>query len=63
MVQAASDLVWYLPLDLDSFESIRECAAAFVATGKPLHVLLNNAGIMGIESVGLPPPPLPSHPV
>jgi NAD(P)-dependent dehydrogenase (short-subunit alcohol dehydrogenase family) len=33
-----------IPLDLASFASIRQCAAAFKAKGYPLHVLLNNAG-------------------
>lgn len=33
-----------IPLDLASFASVRECAAAFQAKGYPLHVLINNAG-------------------
>jgi retinol dehydrogenase 12 len=33
-----------IPLDLASFASIRQCAAAFKAKGYPLHVLINNAG-------------------
>ncbi len=33
-----------IPLDLASFASIRQCAAAFQAKGLPLHVLINNAG-------------------
>jgi NAD(P)-dependent dehydrogenase (short-subunit alcohol dehydrogenase family) len=33
-----------LPLDLASFASVRQCAAAFQAKGYPLHVLINNAG-------------------
>ena len=33
-----------IPLDLASFASVRACAAAFQATGNPLHVLINNAG-------------------
>src|SRR5512140_3728011 len=33
-----------IPLDLASFASIRQCAAAFQAKGYPLHVLINNAG-------------------
>lgn len=46
--------------DLSSQASIRKLAADFLATGKPLHVLLNNAGVVnttrsetvdGIESV------------
>ena len=33
-----------IPLDLASFAAVRQCAAAFQATGYPLHVLINNAG-------------------
>src|SRR5512139_2628955 len=33
-----------IPLDLASFASVRQCAAAFQAKGTPLHVLINNAG-------------------
>jgi retinol dehydrogenase-12 len=35
-----------LPLDLGSFASVRQCAAAYKAKGYPLHVLINNAGGM-----------------
>lgn len=31
-------------LDLGSLESVRTFAAAYIATGKPLHALINNAG-------------------
>ena len=37
-------MVESIPLDLSSFESIRQCAAAFQAKGYPLHILINNAG-------------------
>ncbi len=33
-----------IPLDLASFSSVRQCAAAFHAKGLPLHLLINNAG-------------------
>jgi retinol dehydrogenase-12 len=33
-----------IPLDLASFASVRQCAAAFKAQGSLLHVLINNAG-------------------
>ena len=33
-------------VDLSSFKSIRECAEAYMADGKPLDALINNAGIM-----------------
>jgi NAD(P)-dependent dehydrogenase (short-subunit alcohol dehydrogenase family) len=41
--------VKFLPLDLGSLESVREFAAALVAKGKPLDVLINNAGIQPIS--------------
>ncbi|MEY2468793.1 MAG: retinol dehydrogenase 12 [Actinomycetota bacterium] len=37
----------FLPLDLTSLASVRACAAAFLETGDPLHVLMNNAGVAG----------------
>lgn len=44
-------------LDLTSFSSIRKFAADYKATGKPLHLLINNAGVMAcpktITSEGL----------
>ena len=33
-----------LHLDLSSLTSVRAAAAEFLATGQPLHILLNNAG-------------------
>jgi NAD(P)-dependent dehydrogenase (short-subunit alcohol dehydrogenase family) len=33
-----------IPLDLASFASVRQCAAAFQAKSLPLHLLINNAG-------------------
>lgn len=39
-----SALVESIPLDLSSFASVRQCAAAFQAKGYPLHILINNAG-------------------
>jgi NAD(P)-dependent dehydrogenase (short-subunit alcohol dehydrogenase family) len=35
-----------MALDLGSLASVRACAAAYRATGEPLHVLINNAGPM-----------------
>jgi retinol dehydrogenase-12 len=37
----------FLPLDLADLDSVRSCAAAFLARNEPLHVLLNNAGLAG----------------
>src|SRR5690349_5093502 len=41
----------FLPLDLTSLASVRACAAAFLATGDPLHVLMNNAGVAGQQGL------------
>ena len=38
--------VWFLPLDLADLDSVRACASAFLAKGEPLHVLVNNAGVV-----------------
>jgi NAD(P)-dependent dehydrogenase (short-subunit alcohol dehydrogenase family) len=35
-----------LPVDLSSLDAVRAAAASFVASGRPLHVLINNAGVM-----------------
>lgn len=37
----------YLALDLEDLASVRACANEFLATGHPLHVLVNNAGLAG----------------
>ena len=36
----------WLPLELADFDSVRECARTFLARGLPLHLLVNNAGLM-----------------
>lgn len=36
-----------LPLDLGSLEATRRAAERFLATGEPLHILVNNAGLAG----------------
>ncbi len=36
-----------LALDLGDFDSVRQCAQAFLARGVPLHLLVNNAGLAG----------------
>ena len=45
--QTGNDRLATLPLDLGDLESVRRCAAAFLARGRPLHVLINNAGLAG----------------
>jgi retinol dehydrogenase-12 len=39
--------VQFVPLDLGSFASVRECAARIDALGRPIDVLVNNAGLAG----------------
>jgi len=47
----SSDAVFLLPLDLASLDSVRSCAAAFLARDEPLHVLINNAGVGGQRGI------------
>ena len=44
---AGNDAVFFLPLDLADLDSVRACAADFLARDEPLHVLVNNAGVAG----------------
>ena len=46
-----SDVATFLPLQLDDMASVRACAAAFLDTGKPLHLLINNAGLAGAKGL------------
>ncbi|HTX28507.1 MAG TPA: SDR family oxidoreductase [Streptosporangiaceae bacterium] len=46
-----NDSVWVLGLDLADLDSVRSCAADFLARGEPLHVLVNNAGVGGVHGV------------
>ena len=41
------DKAFFLPLQLDDLNSVRECAAQFLARQLPLHLLVNNAGMAG----------------
>ncbi len=47
----ASVQVEVLALDLGDFESVRQCAKAFLARGLPLHLLINNAGLAGAKGL------------
>ena len=38
---------FFLPLQLNDLNSVRECAALFLARQLPLHLLVNNAGLAG----------------
>lgn len=42
----ANPAVSVVALDLADFASVRRCADEFLATGRPLHILINNAAIM-----------------
>jgi NAD(P)-dependent dehydrogenase (short-subunit alcohol dehydrogenase family) len=46
-----NDNVEFLALDLGNFVSIRAAARSFLDTGKPLHGLINNAGLAGQRGV------------
>lgn len=39
--------VWFAPLDLGSLDSVRSAAKSWLDTDKPIHVLVNNAGLAG----------------
>ena len=45
--QTGSSRLDFLQLDLADLSSVQACAAAFLATGEPLHGLINNAGLAG----------------
>lgn len=45
--QSGSTALDFLTLDLADLDSVRACADAFLATGRPLHGLINNAGLAG----------------
>jgi retinol dehydrogenase 12 len=48
---SGSDSVGLLSLDLADLDSVRACAASFLALDEPLHVLINNAGIAGRQGL------------
>jgi retinol dehydrogenase-12 len=43
--------VEFLQIDLSDLESVRAAAATFLARGLPLHVLVNNAGLVGVRAL------------
>jgi NAD(P)-dependent dehydrogenase (short-subunit alcohol dehydrogenase family) len=45
--QTGNRALRYLALDLGDLDSVRACAESFLATGEPLHGLINNAGLAG----------------
>jgi len=48
---SGSESVFFLRLDLADLDSVRSCAAEFLALGEPLHVLINNAGVGGARGL------------
>ena len=43
----------FLPLDLGDLDSVRRCAALFLARNLPLHLLINNAGLAGSKGLSV----------
>lgn len=41
----------FLALDLGDLRSVHACAEAFLASGEPLHALINNAGVAGRRGI------------
>ena len=41
----------FLPLDVADLDSVRRAAASFLATGRPLDALVNNAGVAGTRAL------------
>ena len=48
---AVDEQAIFLPLDLASFASVRECARLFLQLNLPLHLLVNNAGVAGLRGL------------
>ena len=44
----SSGQIELMQLDMSSLDSVRQCAAAFLANSKQLNVLICNAGVMGV---------------
>jgi NAD(P)-dependent dehydrogenase (short-subunit alcohol dehydrogenase family) len=49
--QTGNNAVHFLSLDLNDLTSVRAAAETFLATDKPLHLLINNAGLAGSKGV------------
>jgi retinol dehydrogenase-12 len=47
VARAGTGAVEFLHLDLGDLKSVRACAEEFLQTGRPLHGLINNAGLAG----------------
>jgi NAD(P)-dependent dehydrogenase (short-subunit alcohol dehydrogenase family) len=49
--QTGNTQLAFVPVDLGDLSSVRACATAFLSTGEPLHVLINNAGLAGQRGI------------
>lgn len=49
--ETGNSAVEFLELDLASLASVRKAAAEFLATGRPLNILINNAGLAGLRGL------------
>lgn len=49
--EAGRDSASFLPLDLGDLSSVRQCAQSFLARDRPLHLLINNAGVAGKKGI------------
>ena len=47
VTETGNDRVEFLPLDLGDFASVRAAAATLLSTDRPIHRLVNNAGVAG----------------
>jgi NAD(P)-dependent dehydrogenase (short-subunit alcohol dehydrogenase family) len=50
-IRAAGGSAEFVALDLGSLASVRQCADALLAQGRPIDVLLNNAGVAGQRGI------------
>ncbi len=50
-IKAAGGQADFLKLDLNSFAAVRESAESFLASGRKLHILVNNAGLAGTRGL------------
>lgn len=46
-----SDKVVWLPIDLNSLDSVKNCADSFLRLNVNLHCLINNAGVAGVRGL------------
>ncbi|KAJ3252298.1 hypothetical protein HK103_001643 [Boothiomyces macroporosus] len=44
--ETADANITVVPLDLSNLKSVKKCAEDYISTGKPIDILINNAGVM-----------------